>query len=177
MCLFNKHTFSSIMKKTGIFYASATGTTADIARRIAKALGVADADIHDVADTAPDRFGEYDTIIIGSSTYGSGDLEDDMADFLDGASALALKGMKIAVFGCGDETMSDTFCNAVGTIYKRLEGTGATMIGEFPPTGYTFEASSAADGATMVGLVIDEVNHPELTDKRIAQWLEQISKE
>lgn len=165
------------MKNTGIFYASATGTTADIARRIAKALGVADADVHDVADTAPDRLGDYDTIIIGSSTYGSGDLEDDMVDFLDGAAALSLKGKKVAVFGCGDESMSDTFCDAVGTIYKRLEGTGATMIGEFPATGYTFDASTAADGATMVGLVIDEVNHPELTDGRIARWTEQISKE
>ena len=165
------------MRKIGIFYASATGTTADIARRIAKALGVADADVHDVDDTAPDRLGDYDMIIIGSSTYGSGDLEDDMTDFLDSASSLSLKDKKIAVFGCGDETMADTFCNAVGTIYKRLEDTGATMIGEFPPTGYTFEASSAADGVTMVGLVIDEVNHPELTDKRIAQWVEQIDKE
>ena len=45
------------MKTTGIFYGSTTGTTADVARRIGKELGVADADIHDVADTAPDQLG------------------------------------------------------------------------------------------------------------------------
>ncbi|MDE6368023.1 MAG: flavodoxin domain-containing protein, partial [Muribaculaceae bacterium] len=36
-------------KKIVVFYASETGTTADVARRIAKELGVADADVHDVA--------------------------------------------------------------------------------------------------------------------------------
>ena len=46
--------------KTGIFFGSATGTTAEIARRIGKLLGVADADIYDVASTAPDKVGEYD---------------------------------------------------------------------------------------------------------------------
>ena len=56
---------NDIMAKTCIFYGSETGTTADIARRIAKELGVSDADIHDVADTAPDRLGDYDLLILG----------------------------------------------------------------------------------------------------------------
>ena len=41
------------MRKIGIFYGSATGTTADVAKRIAALLGVDDSDVHDVADTAP----------------------------------------------------------------------------------------------------------------------------
>lgn len=162
------------MKKTGIFYASATGTTASVARRIGAALSVADADIHDVADTAPDRLGDYEKIIIGSSTYGSGDLEDDMSDFIDGAAALDLEGREIAIFGCGDETMSETFCNAVGTLYRRLKDTGARMIGEFPADVYSFADTTARDGATMRGLLIDDVNHPDLTDARIAAWTKEI---
>jgi len=74
------------MKKTGIFYGSATGTTADVAQRIAARLGIADADIHDVAGTAPDTLGAYENLILGSSTWGSGELEDDWYDFADGAS-------------------------------------------------------------------------------------------
>ena len=165
------------MKKTGIFYGSATGTTADIAHRIADALKVADTDVHDVANTAPTRLGDYDLIVIGSSTWGDGDLEDDMHDFIDGAQALDLSGKEVAIFGCGDETMSTTFCNAVGTLFEKLRGTGAKMIGEFPAKGYHFEESTATDGDTMVGLVIDEVNHPELTDQRIKDWTAQIVKE
>ena len=165
------------MKKTGIFYGSATGTTADVAPRIASRLDIADADIHNVADTAPDKLGNYDVLILGSSTWGNGELEDDWYDFADGAAALDLSGKKIALFGCGDETMSDTFCNAVGELFSRFKKSGAVFIGEFPADGYTFTASEASDGSTMRGLVIDEVNHPELTDERILMWSEQLKKE
>ena len=164
------------MKTTGIFYGSTTGTTADVARRIGKELGVADADIHDVADTAPDQLGKYDILLLGSSTWGNGELEDDWYDFADGAAALDLSGKKIGLFGCGDETMSDTFCNAVGELCERLKGTGAEFIAEFPADCYHFDHSEASDGATMRGLLIDEVNHPELTDSRINQWVEIVKK-
>ena len=165
------------MKKTGIFYGSATGTTADVAQRIASRLDIADADIHNVADTAPDKLGNYDVLILGSSTWGNGELEDDWYDFADGAAALDLSGKKIALFGCGDETMSDTFCNAVGELFSRFKKSGAVFIGELPADGYTFTASEASDGSTRRGLVIDEVNHPELTDERILMWSEQLKTE
>lgn len=160
--------------KTGIYYGSATGTTAEIARRIASMTGVSDADIHDVADTAPHTAGDYDLLILGSSTWGNGELEDDWYDFIDGLRALDLTGKKIALFGCGDETMSDTFCNAVGILYDRLKDTGATFIGEFPADEYHFDKSAASDGAVMRGLLLDEVNHPELTTARLRSWTELI---
>lgn len=162
--------------KTGIFYASSTGTTADVAARIAKAMGVPEADIHDVAKTAPSVLGDYDLIVIGSPTYGSGELQDDMYDFLDGAESLDLKGKKIAVFGCGDESMSSTFCDAVGEIYNRLKATGAEMTGTYNTFPYEFDSSTAVpvQGGEAVGLLIDEVNHPEVTDSRIAGWVSGI---
>lgn len=162
--------------KTGIFYGSATGTTAEVAKKIAKEMGVADADIHDVASTSPARLGDYDMLVLGSSTWGNGDLEDDWYDFVDGAASLDLSGKKVAIFGCGDETMSDTFCNAVGTLYEKFKGTGAEMTGRYNSDGYTFDSSTASDGDMMLGLVLDEVNHPEYTDRRIADWVKEISK-
>ena len=158
------------MKKYGIFYASNTGTTADVASRLAEIMGIAGEDIHNVADTAPSELGQYETIIIGSSTWGDGDFEDDMYDFIDGAQALDLHGHRVAVFGCGDQTMSDTFCNAVGKLYHKMKGTGATMIGEYPAVGYNFRHSDASVGDTMRGLVLDQVNHPEYTDRRLREW-------
>lgn len=171
-----KHSHTAIMKKTGIFYGSATGTTAEIANRIAGLLGVADADVHNVADTAPSKLADYELLVLGSSTWGNGDLEDDWYDFADGAQALDLKGKEIALFGCGDETMADTFCNAVGALYEKFKPTGATFVGEFPAADYHYEHSSAQDGDTMRGLVLDEVNHPEFSDRRLRQWTDLLKK-
>lgn len=165
------------MNNIGIFYGSATGTTADVAHRIASLMGVADKDIYDVAVTAPHVLGDYDVLLLGSSTWGNGELEDSWYSFVDGAQSLDLSGKKMALFGCGDETMSDTFCNAVGILFDRLRGTGATLIGEFPADGYSYAHSDATDGATMRGLVLDEVNHPELTAQRLSLWTDQLKKQ
>lgn len=165
------------MTKTGIFYGSATGNTEEVARMIARQLGVDDADIHNVASTAPSVVAPYTTLILGSSTWGSGDLEDDWFDFLDGLDALDLHGKNVALFGCGDETMTDTFCSAVGTIYKKLQPTGARFIGAFNTEGYTFEHSDAIVDGRAVGLLLDQMNHPDLTAGRVEEWCKQIEKE
>ncbi len=165
--------------KTGIFYGSSTGTTARIARKIGTLLNIPDNDIHDVAKTAPSKVGDYDVLIFGTSTWGSGEIQDDWLDFADGVEVLDLKGKKIALFGCGDETMSDTFCNAVGELRHRLTGTHAEFIGEYYSESYDFDESDATDPETgkMYGLVLDETNHPELTDARLHAWTQQISDE
>ncbi|MDE6206632.1 MAG: flavodoxin [Muribaculaceae bacterium] len=165
------------MKRYGIFYGTSTGTTGEVARKIAKALGVADADIHDVATTSPVEMGKYDVLILGSSTWGSGELQDDWYSFVDGAQSLDLSGKTIAIFGVGDETMSDTFCNAVGILYDKLKGTGARFVGEYPATVYHYDHSDATDGATMRGLVLDQVNHADLSDPRINAWADQVRRE
>lgn len=165
------------MAKTGIFYGSETGTTADVAHRIAKQLNVADADVYDVSKTAPDKLGEYDLIILGSSTWGAGEVESDWYDFLAGASALDLTRKQIAVFGCGDESMSETFCDAVGEIYDAMQGTGADFIGRFNADGYDFTSSRAERDGSFVGLVLDEVNHADLTDGRIKAWTDEIRRQ
>lgn len=163
------------MKKIGIFYGSTTGTTAKVARKIAKALEVDDKDVLNVAETAPSKLGDYDLIIMGSSTYGNGDVQNSYYDFLDGAQMLDLSDKEIALFGCGDETMSKSFCSAVGDLYDRLQPTRAKFIGFFNADGYTFEDSDARRNGTYVGLLLDEKNRPELTDLRIAEWVNTLA--
>ena len=166
------------MKKIGIFYGSTTGSTAEVADKIAKDLGVASADVHNVAETAPSAVEPYEVLLLGSSTWGDGELQDDMVDFLTGLEALSLAGKEVAVFGCGDENMSDTFCNAVGIIYDKLQKTGAKFIGDFNTEGYTYDKSDSVkpDGVA-VGLLIDETNHPELTDGKIAAWTAELKSQ
>ncbi len=159
------------MEKIGIFYGSTTGVTENVAKRLAKLLNVADADVYNVAKAAPSDVAPYSLLLLGTSTWGSGDLQDDWEDFIAGLSELSLNGRKVALFGCGDETMSETFCNGVGTLYDRLKDTGAEFVGAFPDGVYDFSHSSAdRDGGVAVGLLLDETNHPDLTDGRLKEW-------
>lgn len=159
------------MAKTGIFYGSNTGATAEVAEIIAKKLGLDEADVHNVAKTAPSAVGQYENLIFGASTWGAGDLQDDWVDFLDGLQSLDLRGKRIALFGLGDESMSDTFNNGIGQIYNTLKGSGAYFMGSYPADVYHFSRSEAVVDGKPVGLLLDQVNHPELTGGRIDGWL------
>ena len=166
-------------KKIGIFYGSTTGTTAKIARKIGALLTVPANDLQDVAKVAPSRPGEYEVLVFGSSTWGSGEMQTDWLDFINGVEMLDLKGKKIALFGCGDDTMADTFCNAVGELHRRLGRTQAEFIGQYDAGTYDFSESEAKDAESgkMYGLVLDEVNHPELTAARLHGWTQQVTDE
>ena len=65
------------MKKVGIFFGSSSGTTEDIAGRIAGKLGVSGADIYNVGSVEAGAVQNYDVLLLGSSTWGAGDLQDD----------------------------------------------------------------------------------------------------
>lgn len=166
------------MKKIGIFYGSSTGTTAKIAHKIGDALNVSPNDVHDVSKTSPSALGEYDVILLGSSTWGAGELQTDWIDFAKALESMSLEGKNIAVFGVGRQMMRNTFCNAVGIIYDIAQNTGAKMIGEFNSDGYTFRNSKArfADAELMKGLVLDVDNANNLTDARIQEWTKLISE-
>lgn len=165
--------------KTGIFYGSTTGSTEKVARDIAKAMKIDDADIHNVAETRPSAVGNYDLLIFGTSTWGDGDLQEDWEDFIPGVEVLDLKGKKIALFGCGNEGNSDTFCNGVGILYDRLKDTGAKMIGFFNTIGYKYDHSDAVpeNAVEAEGLLIDEDNFPDKTEARVEQWVKQVTAE
>lgn len=165
------------MKKIGIFYGSSTGATEDVAHRLAKLLNISEDNVFDVAKAKPSDVAPYDLLLLGSSTWGSGDLQDDWYDFLAGLEELDLKGKYIALFGCGDETMSDTFNGAIGIIYEKLQKTGATFIGSYEASEYTFDESPAFIDGQFVGLLLDEVNHSDITDERLKGWVEKLEKE
>lgn len=165
------------MKKIGIFYGSTTGTTAEVAEMIAKQLGVAQPDVRNVSEAAPSDVAPYDVLLFGSSTWGDGDMQDDMHDFMDGISAMDLKGKKVAFFGCGDDTMSDTFCNAVGEMYKDLVPTGATPIGVYNTFGFTYSHTDADVDGRIVGLLIDNTNHEDLTSTKVKEWCDELKTE
>jgi flavodoxin I len=166
------------MKKTGIFYGSSTGTVEDLAQRIAGKLGIDSSDVFNVADVDADAVAPYEVLLLGSSTWGAGDLQDDWEDFLGKLKSADLSGKVVAIFGAGDSaSFSDTFCDAIGTIYQGLQGTGCTFAGSVSTDGYTFDDSTAVIDGQFVGLPLDELNEDGETDGRIDAWLEKLKSE
>ena len=68
------------MKKTGVFYGSTTGTTESVARTIAEKLGIPSSDVYNVSKMTADVAGSYEALILGTSTWGNGELQDDWYD-------------------------------------------------------------------------------------------------
>ena len=96
------------MKKTGVFYGSSTGTCEDIAGRIAVRLGVDSADVHNVADLTADMIAGYDVLVLGSSTWGCGELQDDWYDALELLRKTGLQGKSVAAIRSRTATRSAT---------------------------------------------------------------------
>lgn len=76
------------MHKIGIFYGSSTGTCEGLAAQLAGELGVADNDVHSANKLTEELVNTYDVLVLGTSTWGSGDVQDDWYDAMD-----VLKGM------------------------------------------------------------------------------------
>lgn len=161
------------MKKTAIFYGSTSGNCEGIANKIAEALGVND--VFSASELDASKIAEYDNLFFGSSTWGSGDLQDEWYDGIEVIKSSDLSGKTVAVFGCGDSYgFSTTYCNAMGTLYEAAKSAGATVIGEVSTDGYSFDESTAVVDGQFVGLAIDEDNESDKTDSRIATWVEKI---
>lgn len=153
----------------GIFYGSTTGNTEGYASTLAAALGVAAADVHNVGDASVDDTDRYDTLVLGCSTWGAGDLQDDWYDFLEALQGKDLSGKKVALFGTGDSaSYPDTFCGALAQIYDGLQGTGATFVGAFAPEGYDVTDSDINRDGKFIGLALDD--NADDNEARIAAW-------
>ena len=164
------------MKKTIIVYGSTSGNCESIANRIAQALGVTD--VVSASDLTPDMIENNDNLLLGSSTWGSGDLQDEWYDAVEIIKGADLSGKTVAVFGCGDSCgFSTTFCDAMSALYGAAKAAGANMIGHVSTDGYKFDESASVVNGEFVGLAIDEDNESDRTDGRIAAWVEAIRPE
>jgi flavodoxin I len=159
------------MKKTIVVYGSSTGTCEEIANAIAEKIG---AELINVADMTADTIAENDNLLLGTSTWGAGELQDDWYDGLDVLKSADLAGKTVALFGCGDaESYPDTFCGAMAELYHAVEGR-ANVIGSVATDDYTFDDSEAVIDGSFVGLALDNVNEEEKTGSRIDAWIESI---
>ena len=161
------------MKKTVIIYGTSTGTCEDLAARIGAKLGVDN--VINVTDLDDSVIANNDNLILGTSTWGAGEVQDDWYDGLKVIKNADLSGKTVALFSCGDsESYPDTFVGGMSEIYNAVKQAGANVIGAVATDGYTFDDSESVVDGKFVGLALDEVNEDSKTDERIDNWVAEI---
>lgn len=167
------------MKRIGLFFGSDTGYTESVAHEIAKIIGNEHVDCHEISTCSADRFGEYQFLIIGLSTWHDGKLQSAWDNFYETFKTIDFTGKTVAFFGLGDQVgYSEYFVDGIGILAEVVYSNGGQIVGVWPTEGYNFESSKAVfEEGWFVGLVLDEDNQCNLTIPRIQQWTEQLLQE
>ena len=164
------------MNSIGIYYGSSTGTTEKAAEAIRDAIGNGKTVVKNIGDTEVSDLQKHDLLILGSSTWGIGDLQDDWEGNISLLDSIDLSGKKVALFGCGDqEAYSDSFVDAIGILYHKVVSAGAEIVGKWPVDGYSFDDSKGVVAGEFAGLVLDDDNQVELTEDRIMKWVKTLN--
>merc|ERR1740121_3189577 len=124
----------------------------------------------------------YEGLIVGCPTwntnaaeYRSGTAWDDCVLEL---RTMELGGKPVAVFGCGDSVhYGNNFCDAIEEIHSAFQAAGARMIGYVDAAGYRHQKSKSMRDGKFLGLALDKDNEDDLTEGRIAAWVEQLGAE
>lgn len=162
------------MSAIKVIYGSSTGNTENAANAIAGKLG---GTVINVASASLEDF-NADLLVLGTSTWGIGDLQDDWLGQIDQLDKVGLKGKKVALFGLGDQNgFGDSFIDGVGALYQKVIELGAEVVGFWDPAGYSHSNSTALVDGRFAGLALDDDNEGDKTPERIAAWCEQVKAE
>lgn len=159
-----------------LFYGTQTGTTEGIAQAMQQALPDLIGEVKNIYGTPPAELESADFLVLGGSTWGDGELTDDWADYLPKLDQINFAGKKVALFGLGDQySYSYNFVSAMKILYDKVKERGGEIIADqFSTQGFEYDHSEAVVDGNFIGLVVDEVNQPELTDARIQTWANQV---
>ncbi len=169
------------MASVGIFVGSSSGVTQAVAEQLEAFFE--DAELINMEEDYDDldQFDEFDTLLVGSSTWGQGDPQRDWVDPLYEMENEEpdLGGKKVAFFGAGDQdTHGEEFVSALGKMKEIFSALGAdTEYGYWPTEGYDYKFSAAEKDGKFCGLAIDDVNQADLTASRVSAWADQLKGE
>lgn len=174
------------MEKIGIYFGTDTGRTRRVAKLIAQKLGDrAQAPVNINRATLED-FLAHEVLILGVPTYGDGELpglatglaQESWAEFLPRLEGQDMRGKTVALFGLGEqEKYGHEFVDALILLHDAVTACGARVIGAWPVEGYAFKTSQAMIDGRFVGLALDQISQPALSEARIDAWLQQLDDE
>lgn len=174
------------MTKVGIFFGTDTGNTRRIAKNIADVLTPAiAAKPVNIRNASVSSLLDYDALILGTPTYGEGQLPglttgnatESWEEFLPRMAGLNLSGKKVAIYGLGNQKgYPGEFVDAMFYLYEQCKQCGATMIGAWDIAGYNFKASKAVVDGHFIGLALDQENQKDLTSERLNKWINHLTE-
>lgn len=168
----------------GIFFGTDTGTTRLIAKKIAKKIGEVASKPLNVNRVTIDDLLQYDALILGTPSYGEGEMPGIATGVKDGSwqefapqfAGADFTGKVVALYGLGNqEKYPERFADGLYQLYELFTHCGATIIGDWSTEGYEFSKSKAVLDGRFVGLVIDNNSQGMLTEARLDAWVEQIT--
>ncbi|MCY7884703.1 flavodoxin [Bacillus spizizenii] len=118
------------MGKILLVYATMSGNTEAMADLIEKGLQEAEVEAYRFEAMDIDNaqlFNDYDHIIMGTYTWGDGDLPDEFLDLAEDMDEIDFSGKTCAVFGSGD-TAYEFFCGAVDTLEAKIKERGGEIV-------------------------------------------------
>ena len=162
-----------------LIYGSDTGNTELVTEDLTKLLD--DVEVTTVADLTPEDWESHDCYILGIPTWYDGELQSDWEDYFEEFKTIDFTGKKVAIFGLGDQLgYEEWFCDGVGILAETIMKNGGQSIGwtDIDET-YDLEEKpkSMYNEFKFYGLCLDEDNQDELTEERLDNWIEKISKE
>jgi len=165
------------MNKIAILYGSSGGNTQLVAKQVQE-LFDGRADLYDVADVRLDDIKAYPYLILGTSTTGVGDLQDDWDGFLP--SFAEIGSFQVRPLPSSDWATvllsSGSFAESMRIIYDAIKDK-VKIVGQVPDEGYTYDDSTAVIDGIWVGLPLDEDNEYDLTSQRLQAWVDTLKKE
>ena len=166
------------MSKIAIFYGPQGGSVNRVADKVKDIIGEDKVEMIPVKDATVSDLEKYNKIIFGLSTVGKDTWDseystNDWGKFLHEIGKTNYSEKTVAIFGLGDHvTYSHCFVDHIGLLGKELVKNGASLVGKVSTDGYEFEESEAVIDGKFMGLPLDEDFEPELTDERVAGWIE-----
>jgi len=116
------------LEKAIVVYGSNTGNTEILAGAVSEQLKSRfDVTTKNVVDVRPEDLLKFDLIVMGSSTWNEGELQDDFQDFYEDMGRLNLAGKKVAVFGPGDSSWEE-YCRAVDLLEEKSRQLRADIV-------------------------------------------------
>jgi flavodoxin I len=168
------------MEKIGLFYGPKGGSTEKVAKQMAEKIGSDKVDLIPVRNSKADDLKKYKNIIFGVSTIGKETWDgystaSDWDKFRPELEKVDFGDKIVAMFSLGDHvTYPKHFVDALGQLAEILLPQNANIIGHVNTDNYEFEESQGIYDGKFIGLPVDEDFEPELTDKRIQDWLDII---
>jgi flavodoxin I len=141
--------------KVIVIYGSTTGLTEKLSGIVETSLRTFDWDIcrKNVREVRAAELLDYDLIVMGCSTWGNGELQEDFIPFEEELRKISLRGKRVSLFGAGSRHYPH-FCAAVDILERSLKNSEADIL--------------------MTSLKIDEGE--EVPSKKIADWVEGLSR-